>query len=150
MEAKICQKTMKTRRSCDCPDEKAIRPTNSLKSSQMTQRFPNLATRRVGRAQGRSARLCLAKTSKFRLGPKVEDSRRAQMPLSILYVATLSSSPSSEDQIPSPSSLVPFESSGSPVRRLYQGPVSTVRLRRQNCPFAATDYRRVSASVSKF
>jgi hypothetical protein len=32
---------MKTRRSDDCPDEKAIRSTNSLNSSQMIQRFPN-------------------------------------------------------------------------------------------------------------
>ena len=41
---------MKTRRSNDRPDEKSIRPTNSLKSSQMVQRFPSPEGRQGTRA----------------------------------------------------------------------------------------------------
>ena len=118
--------------SCDCPDEKAIRPTNSFKSSQMTRRFPHL-NRRVGRAQGQST------------WPKVGNSRRAQIvprcPSSTLFFCLARHPRDQPDTMtPCPSSCVPFESSGSPV------PVGTARLCRQNCPSAARIqwYGRVS------
>lgn len=110
--------------SCDCQaDEKAIRPTKSFKSSQMTRRFPNL-NRRVGRAQGQSS------------WPKVGNSRRAQIvprcPSSTLFFCLARHPRDQPDtMIPCPSSCVPFESSGSPV------PMGTARLCRQNCPSAA-------------